>query len=142
MEKEPRAVKTKEEILAEIKANGDFQKKMAFTRGQFFPALCKASTSIEDAQTLLAGFNTQIMQEFLGLMKEKKMGDLNLQLKLDVGGDKYLEFQAMLDLFKDMSVFEAKDCIEGMRAEIQLWLQDEQRARPLAEITTKWIDEL
>lgn len=140
--KNPQQHKTKEELLADLKANGDFIMKMKFTKEQFYPALCEASTSIEDAGQLLSGFNTTIMQEFLGLMREKKISDLNLEEKLDKDSPKFEKNKELLGLFADMSVFDAKDYIEGMRNEIALFQQEEMRERPLSSLQTKWMDEL
>ncbi len=137
----PRAQKSKEQIISEMKANTDFQKKIEFVKTKFWPALCEATTSIEDADILLSGFNTMIMQTFLGLMKEKTLKDLDLSTKLDPTSDKFLENQKLLELFSDMSVFDAKDYIEGMKNEIGLFKQEEFKARPLSSLKTKWVDE-
>lgn len=125
-----------------MKANVDFQKKMAFVREKFYPALCEAASSIEDATMLLSGFNTVLMQEFLGIMKEKKVSELSLGGKLDAMSDKFKENTALLDLFTDLTVFEAKDYIEGMKGEIELFKSEEMRERPLSSLKTKWADEL
>ena len=138
----PRVPKSKEQILAEMKNNATFKAKMAFIKERFWPALCKSSTSIEDATILLEGFNTAMMQEFLADMKNKSVKDLNLQLKLDAMSDKFLENQELLNLFQDLSVFDAKDYIEGMRNEISLFLREEQKERSLSSLKVKWIDEL
>lgn len=134
--------KTKEQILAELKANKDFQKRMTFIKEEFWPALCEASTSIEDAKILLTGFNNVVMQSFLGLMKEKHLKDLGLTTKLDAQSDKFLENQKLLGLFSEMSVFEAKEYIEGMRNEIDTFLTDEMKERPLSSLKVKWIDQV
>lgn len=134
--------KTKEELLRDLRLNPEFKKKMEFVREKFFPALCAATNSIEDASTLLYGFNAQIMDKFLGLMKEKKMSDLGLYEKLDSGNNKYNESKALLDLFQDMDVFSAKEYIEGMRQEIETWKRDMFMGKKLEDIPHKWIDEL
>lgn len=134
--------KSKEQILSDLKANQDFQKKMRFVREDFWPALCKATTSIDDASILLAGFNTTIMQEFLGYMREKKLADLKLVDKLDPDAEKHEEMLDLLTLFEKMTVFDAKDYIEGMRNEIALFQQEEMKSRPLNSLKTKWVDEL
>lgn len=141
MQKKPRVNKSKAELLHQMKNNADFQKKMKFTRDEFYPALCEAATSIDDATLLLSGFNTQIMQEFLGRMKEVKMKDLNLLSKLEVSSDKYIEYQKLLSLFDEMSVFEAKDIIEGMRGEIDLFKVEEFKERPLASLKVTWVED-
>lgn len=125
-----------------MKKNADFQKKMEFTRNKFYPALLKANPTVEDASMWLAGFNSALMQAFLERMKEVKMSDLKLGLKIDGASDKFVEFQEIISLFDGMTVFEAKDNIEGLRGEIDIWKRDEDRVRLLADLKTTWIDEL
>lgn len=139
MKKEKKIFRKKEEILADLKKNKMFTEKMKFARERFYPALCKASSSVEDAQIFLSGFNTALMQSFLALMKEKKMGELDLVNKLAAATPQYKEVVA---LFDDYSVFDAKDQIEGMKNEISLFLSEEQRERPLSDLKTKWIDQI
>lgn len=142
MKKQPRINKTKDELLADLKGNEKFQEKMAFTRDKFYPALCNASVSIDDASILLSGMNTMIMQEFLGKMKDVKLSELNLQNKLEPTNLKFDESKALLDLFAEMNVFDAKDYIEGMRNEINLFLTEEAKERPLKDLKVKWLDQL
>jgi len=137
-----RANKSKEEILAGLKQNADFQKKMKFIKETFFPALCAASQSIDDAQILLTGFNNQVMQAFLGKMKEVYVKDLQLDAQLDKDNPKYAENQILVAHFQEMPVFEAKELIEGMKNEITLFLTEENKKRPLSELQTKWLDEI
>lgn len=133
--------KSKKEILADLKKNKEFMDKLKFTKEVFFPALCRASVNIDDAQILLSGFNTTIMQEFLALMKNRRLGELDLGSKLDSLSPKYTENLELLKIFEDMTIFEAKDYIEGMRSEIQLFITDEMKDRPLESLKTKWVDE-
>lgn len=137
-----RTPKSKEQILKHIKSNVDFQKRMTFVKEKFWPALLTASSSIEDAKMLLEGFNTAIMQEFLTKMKVTKLSELMLATKLDAMNDKFLENQQLLALFEGLSVFDAKDYIEGMRNEIDTFLADEMKARPLSSLKVKWIDQV
>ena len=60
-------------MLRDLRANPAFVQKMKFVRDQFYPALVEASTSIDDASMLLSGFNSNMMEQFLGYMKEKKV---------------------------------------------------------------------
>lgn len=138
----PRLNKSKDQLMTELKSNEKFATKMKFTKEVFYPALCAATTSIDDASILLGGFNTVIMQEFLASMKDKTLKDLNLGDKLDPFNNKMDECKALLALFEDMSVFDAKDYIEGMRNEIQLFLTEEAKERPLTDLKVRWLDEL
>lgn len=140
--KKPQIHKSKEELLNNLRGNADFQLKMKFIKEQFYPALLEASTSIEDASTLLSGFNSTIMEKFLGLMKEKKVSELDLYSRLDVNAPKHEQHKKLLELFSDMDVFQAKEYIEGMRNEIEQFKLDEFRERPLDTLKTKWLDEL
>lgn len=142
MKKPKQVFRKKEEIIADLRKNKEWQARMKFTKEVFFPALCEASVSIDDALILLGGFNTAIMQEFLALMKEKKLSELNLENKLDANNEKSVEMKHLLSLFSDMSVFDAKDYIEGMRNELQLFLTEENKVRKLSDIKPKWLDEI
>ena len=140
--KKPQRHKTKEELLADLKANAEFISRMKFVKEQFYPALCEASTSVEDAIMLLHGFNSNMMESFLGFMKEKKVKDLKLEEKLAKGSDKYDDFVKLLNLFSEMSVFDAKAHIEGLKGEIEKFKTDEMQERPLSSLKTKWLDEI
>ncbi len=140
--KEKRVILSKEEVLAKIKGNAAFMDKLKFVKERFWPALIEGTTSIEDATALLSGFNTQIMQTFLAEMKNKKMSDLKLETMLDKTNPLYDKHIAMISLFDDMSVFDAKDYIEGMRGEIDLFKREEFETRSLSTLKTKWADEL
>ncbi len=137
----PRIQKTKEQIIADIQNNYKFQENMKFAKEKFFPALCKSSKSIDDATMFLASINNILMESFLGFMKEKTFGDLKLIDKLDNKDDKYMDTVALLELFNDKSVFDAKELLEGMRTEIQLFINEENKVRPLTDLKTKWLDD-
>lgn len=137
-----RVIHSKEEVAAAMKKNVDFQRKMAFIKEKFWPALCEAASSVEDAGHLLTGWNNQIMQEYLAGMKEKKAIDLRLEDKLSKDSPKYLQYLELVRLFNDLSLFEVKEYIEGMREEIQLFLREENEKRSLKDLHTRWADEI
>ncbi len=140
--KSPIQPRSKEEILAAMKNNVEFQRRMKFAREQFWPLLVEAAENISDGQILLEGFNTTIMQAFLARMKEVKMSELNLEEQLDKTSPKFEQNKALLHLFDDMSVYEAKDNLEGMKGEIQQFILDELKSRSLSTLKTRWLDEL
>lgn len=136
---EKRVLKSKEELIAELKNNKKFQEKLSFSRDKFFPMLVSASRNIQDAQQFLSSINTVIMQDFLERMKEIKMSDMNLKSKIDPADEKSEEIKALLSAFDEMNVFDAKDCIEGMRSEIQLFINEEMETRGLDTLKQNWI---
>lgn len=140
--KPKRILKSREELVSDLKKQGDFVKKMKFTKEQFYPALMEASSSVEDAKEFVSSVATHIMQQFLGIMKEKKLIELDLVSKLDKSAPNYGKWVALVKLFDDFSAFDARDMIEGMRNEIQLFIDEEMRDRPLSSLKTNWIDDL
>jgi ribosomal protein L7/L12 len=134
--------KTKEELIADLQKNAVWMAKIKFIKETFYPALIKATTSIEDATQNLTIINSVMMEKFLGLMKEKKFSELDVYANLDPKDPKYEDLKAMLNLFDGMSLFEAKEYLEGMKQEIAMFIADEQKVRGLDTLPTKWIDEI
>jgi len=137
-----RKFKNKEQVIKDLKRNQDFAKKMEFVKTKFYPALIESSHSIDDARTFLGSFSTMIMQEFLQTMKNKKVSELGLVKMLDAKDEKYEQIKAVVELFDDASLFEAKELVEGMKAEIQLFVDEELKERPLSTVKPRWIDEI
>lgn len=140
--KEKHKNKSREEILAEMKARPEFLEKLAFVKDQFYPALIKATDNVEDAVQRLAVMNSFLMESFLGIMKEKKFGELKLQEKLSPLDPKYQENKDMLDLLNEKSVFDAKDIMEGLKAEIELFKRDMFTKMELKDLVAVWLDEI
>lgn len=133
---------TTEQILEQTRRNAEFKDKMSFVKNKFYPALCKATTSIEDALQNLTIINSVIMEKFLSRMKEVKIKDIDIYANLSLEDPQYDNLKEMLELFDDMSVFEAKSFFEGMKSEIGTFINDEQKQRKLEDLPVKWIDEL
>lgn len=142
MPKKTRVNKSREQILSDLKKNAEFKKKIKFVKELFFPALLRASKNVDDAQMTLTGFNSAVMQAFLAKMKEVKVKDLNLEPQLSLENDKLEESKEMLHLFDELSVFEAKDYIEGMKNEIALNQSEFWKTKTLSDLPMRWLDEL
>lgn len=82
------------------------------------------------------------MEKFLGEMKKLTFKELKIVEGLDEKAEKYKEYKELLALFDDMSVFDAKDYLEGMKNEIDVFITDEMKNRPLSSLKAKWIDEM
>lgn len=133
---------TQAELLANLKNNSEWMAKMKFVKEVFYPALCKATTSIEDALSNLSIINSVILEKFLGRMKEIKLKDLDIYSNLSKEDPQYEGLKAMLNLFDDKSVFEAKELMEGLSQEIKLFLNEEQKNRTLESLPTKWLSDM
>lgn len=140
--KKPRVVRTKEELLRDLQKRSDFIEKMTFIKEKFYPALIEATTSIEDATQNLNIINSIIMEKFLGLMKEKKVGELNIYSNLSDKDPKYEQLKALLGLFDDMDVFSAKEYFEGVKMEIEQFKADYWKDKTLNELPAKWMSDL
>ncbi len=142
MKTKPRVPKTKEQIIADLRNNAEWTSKMKFVKESLFPALCKATTSIEDALSNLSIINTVILEKFLARMKTVKMKEIDIYSNLSKDDPQYEGLKTLLNLFDDMSINDAKELLEGMRSEINLFLQEEQKTRTLDSLPTKWLDDL
>ncbi len=140
--KTKRKFKNKEEVIKDLQKSQEFVKKMDFVKNKFYPALLGSSYSIDDAQSFISSLSTMIMQEFLQTMKERRMGELNLVSKLDEKEEKHDELVNLVRIFDDMTLFDAKELIEGMKSEISLFINQELKDRPLSSLKATWIDEM
>ena len=136
MNKKPRA---KSEIIADAKRIKDVKRKREFVSKELYPALIKASESIEDAKFLLGSLSNMIMESFLQEMREKKFKELNLSSKLDKKAPNHKEFKALLELFNDETIFISRELVEGMKNEVQMMIDNEMKARKLDTLKTNFL---
>jgi hypothetical protein len=134
--------KSKEQLIAEMKKSEKWQAKMKFVKEKFYPAILEIDSSIDDTKMFISSINSMMMEKFLGFMREMKFNELKMVDILDPKDVNYDKYVALLNEFNDMSVFDAKDMIEGMKGEIDTFLQDELKERKISSLKTKWIDEL
>ncbi len=142
MQKPKRVLKSKEELLREMKNNVHFIQKMTFVREKIYPAVVNMDQSVEETKMFLSSINNVLMEKFLGKMKELTFKDLDLIGGLDTKGADYEKYKILLSLFDEMSVFDAKDYLEGMRNEIDTWVTDELKDKKMKDLKTIWIDQL
>lgn len=134
--------KSKEELISDLQKSAKWVAKMKFTREKFYPAIIDIDSSIDDTKMFISSINNIMLEKFLGFMKEKKFSELKLQDVLDKKDPKYDKYIALLDLFNDHSVFDAKDCIEGMKGEFDVFLTDELKERNISTLKPKWLDQI
>jgi hypothetical protein len=142
MPKSKRVLKSKEELLKEMVGNAAFIAKMHFVREKIYPAVINIGDSVDETKMFLSSINNVLMEKFLGEMKKMTFKDLQIIGGLDEKGEKFDKYRELLALFDEMSVFDAKDYLEGMRSEIDTWINDEMRDKPMKDLKAKWIDQL
>lgn len=138
MLKPKRINKTKEQLIKELETQAKVKVYRAFVKDEFYPLLLEATTSIDDAKYLLGSFSNMLMEQFLGLMKEKKFVELELEKKLDSKAENYESYKKILDIFKDKNIFDARELIEGMKEEIDMMITNELKERKLETLKTQW----
>jgi len=131
---------TKEQLTNDIKRMQDVKNKRAFVKNSFFPALVKASDSVDDAKFFLGSFSNLIMESFLAEMKTKNFMELKLHEKLDKKHPKYKEMIDLLGLFSSENVYDSRELVEGMKQEIEMMITDEFKKRKLDSLTTNFLE--
>jgi len=115
------------------------KKQRIFVKDKFFPALCKATESINDADIFLQSFSSMIMDTFLQQMKDKKFEDLSLASKLDQNSPKYKEITTLIHLFDGMSLRDAQHLIDGLKDEIRMFYKRDMGSRKLDTLMIDWL---
>lgn len=136
MNKEPRANKTEEQILAEM----DLARKRTLIKDKFYPALEKATTSVDEAGMLLQAATSLLMEEAMETLRTKKIKEIKNRLiqKLCPDNERVLEIEQLISNFEDLTLFETRGHFESMKAVIEQMKMDDMRSRKLETLTPDW----
>ncbi len=134
-------VRTKDQIADGMKRIQEAKRLRALARDVLYPAVINASTSIDDAKFLLGSFSNQMMEAFLAKMKETKFIDLKLHEKLDKTAPNYKQYIDLLAVFANEDIYSARELIEGMKNEIQMFIDTELKARKLDTLKTNFLED-
>ncbi len=134
-------MKTEEQVMAEREQKVAEAKRLrAIAKDKLYPALINATTSIDDAKFLLGSFSNMMMEAFLARMKEVKFIDLKLHNKLDKSHEFYKQYIELLAIFADESIYTSRELIEGMKNEIQMFIDTELKDRKLDTLKTNFLE--
>lgn len=125
--------------LSPIQDVGKAMELRKFVRDEFFPALCEATDSINDADMFLQSFSTMIMETFLHSMKEREFGEFDFVKKLDPQSPKFEAMKKMLQLFNNRTLRESQDLIDGFKDEMRFFYKKEMQDRKLDSIKFNWL---
>lgn len=134
--------KSKAELIADLQKNAKWVAKMKFAKEVFYPAILELDESISETKSFIASINGIMMEKFLDKMRKTQFKELELEKVLDPKDPKYDRYVNLLNIFSEHSVFDAKDLIEGMKSEIDLFLQDEMDNRKIDTLKPMWLDQL
>lgn len=137
MNKKPR---TKDQIISDAMRIKEATRQKALIKEKIYPTLIEASENIQDAKMFLSSFSSMIMDAFLVRMQDVKFKELKLNERLLVDGPHKEHFEKLLSHFDDESVFTAREITEGLRNEVQMFIDDEMKSRKLDTLKTNFLD--
>jgi hypothetical protein len=126
-------------IINEAFKMEEVKRTRAFVKDKLYPALLKNNESVDDTKFFLGSMSNLIMTEFLTWMREKKFSELHLEEKLDPASPLYENYKEIIELFKDETIFNTKELLDGMKGEIQMILDNEAKGRKLETLKTDFL---
>lgn len=118
----------------------EVKRTRAFVKDKLYPALLKNAETIDDTKFFLGSMSNLIMSEFLAWMRDKKFSELHLEDKLDPASPLYENYKEIIDLFKDESIFNTKELLDGMKGEIQMLVDNEMKGRKLETLKPDFLE--
>lgn len=128
--------KSKEELELEIKR----EESKRFIKEKFYPAVAAATVSVDEATSLLQAAGELIMGEAMQVMKTMKIKDVRniLVRKLAPNDERLLEIEALIGLFDEKTLFDARVSLQNMQSVVEQMKIDAMRKAKLSEMTPDW----
>ncbi len=135
-----RVNKPKEVIADEMKRSQEVARKRDIIVSKFYPALNKATVSVDEAKMLLQATSTLLMEEVLKTMRERKFDEINQTLldKLTVDGERVEEITELLNTFNGENLFVTREIIEGMNHAVDHMINSDMQGRKLETLNPDW----
>lgn len=118
----------------------EVDRKKDIVKDKFFPALVKATISVDEAKMLLGSISALMMEKVMGAMRERKFSEISEDLfkVLTEGGEREEEIRALLSVFEKENLFVTRELIEGMKAAIEQMILDDMQGRNLESLKADW----
>lgn len=138
MKKSP--IKVAPRTKAEIERDTERARKRKIVVDKFYPALIKATISIDEAKMLLQAIASLTMEEVLKTMQLIKFNDIydRVLKKLTPDDQKLLQVEELLETIRNENLFVAREIVEGMQRAITQMQHDEDKGRTLDTLTPDW----
>ncbi len=132
--------KGKKELEWELAKKKEIFRKREIVVNKFYPALIKATVSVDEAKALIQAMSTLLMENVLQTMKERQFADItsSLHTKLCTDGERTKEISELLQTLDGENLFVAREIIEGMTRAISAMETAEMRERSLDTLKTRW----
>ena len=116
------------------------KRKRLLVKNKLYPFLEMSSENVEDAKTFTQSVTIAIRQAFNNKMRKSTLGSLKLEGMLDKKSPDYKRYKFVLDLFKDETIFDSLELIDGMTNAIQAFIQKEMLKRKLNTLETDFLE--
>lgn len=128
--------RTKEEIQRDTERS----RKRKIVVEKFYPALIKATISIDEAKMLLQSIASLTMEEVLKTMQHIKFDSIydRVLKKLTPDDVRLLPVEQLLGTIRNENLFVAREIVEGMQRAIGQMQHDEDKERTLATLKPDW----
>lgn len=127
---------SKEEVARGYEVN----RKRALIVDKFYPALVKATISVDEAKMLNRALADLLMEDVLAVMKVRKLGEIKEKIlhKLSPDGERLEEIRELLDTLDEETLFVTREIVEGMSNAIEQMIIDEMQDKSLADFKPDW----
>lgn len=99
-----------------------------------------SSDNVEDAKNFTQSITIAIRQAFNNKMSKSTLGSLKLDGMLDKKGKDYKKYKFVLDLFKDETIHDSIELIDGMTNAISAFITREMLKRKLNTLETDFLE--
>lgn len=128
--------KTEKDLLKEMKRGEDIR----FIKDKFYPAVVNATVSVDEAGMLLQAMSALVMEEAMETLNKTKVKDVKNRMvkKLAPNDERLLQIEALVNLFDEKTLFDARGHCEGLKAVIEQMKIEHFQATKLSDLTPDW----
>lgn len=131
--------KSKEEIIAEAKAQKEVNRLRLKARDEFYPHLVKNTKTIEEAKTTSMAYYLSVERAFTALKDKMTIKELDMRKHLNDSPEskKWHEF---FDMFEDETIATMTNIVQSMPEVIDSFIKEEMKGRSLDTLKTYFLD--
>jgi hypothetical protein len=118
----------------------EVKRKRLLVKNKLYPFLEMSSENVEDAKNFTQSVTIAIRQAFNNKMRKSTLGSLKLQDMLDKESKDYKRYKFVLDLFKDETIHDSIELIDGMTNAISAFITREMLKRKLNTLETDFLE--
>lgn len=138
--KEPQEHKSKAELEQLAINQKEIARKRKLVTQDFYPALVKATVSVDEARALIHAMSSLLMEDVMRTMKDRYFKEIMGRMvdQLTQGGERKEEIMVLLQALAQENLFVAREIIEGTSRLIDQMVNDELKGRTLDTLNADW----